>query len=436
MINVKNKIIEFLNNKRILILGFGREGKSAYRFIKENNVKYISLGISDKNNIDIKDDNISLYCGGDYLNAIKEYDLVIKSPGIIIKDYISDEEKKKITSLTDMFLRFCDNKIIGVTGTKGKSTTSSLIYHILKTNNYDTLLVGNIGIPCFDAIDEINKNTILVYELSCHQLEFVKASPDIAVLLNVYEEHLDHYISINEYVQCKKNIYKYLTKDNFLIYGDIFKYISKEEIENVKANKIDINDNPYNIDKSMIKTSLIGEHNKKNILIAITATSIVGVKKEDALKSVESFQGLEHRLEFVGKYKDIKFYNDSIATAQEAVINAVKSLKDVDTIIVGGMDRGLDYHILFYFVKNIFCENILLLPDTNIRIKKIFEEYNSDKNIICVKDMDDAVKTAYKCTKKDKTCLLSPAAASYGFYLNFEKRGEHFKNLVKEYSNL
>lgn len=433
---MKNKIIEFLNNKRILILGFGREGKSAYRFIKENNVKYISLGISDKNNIDIKDDNISLYCGEDYLNAIKEYDLVIKSPGIIIKDYISDEEKKKITSLTDMFLRFCDNKIIGVTGTKGKSTTSSLIYHILKTNNYDTLLVGNIGIPCFDAIDEINKNTILVYELSCHQLEFVKASPDIAVLLNVYEEHLDHYISINEYVQCKKNIYKYLTKDNFLIYGDIFKYISKEEIENVKANKIDINDNPYNIDKSMIKTSLIGKHNKKNILIAITATSIVGVKKEDALKSVESFQGLEHRLEFVGKYKDIKFYNDSIATAQEAVINAVNSLKDVDTIIVGGMDRGLDYHILVDFLSTSSVENILLLPDTNIRIKKIFEEYNSDKNIICVKDMDDAVKTAYKCTKKDKTCLLSPAAASYGFYLNFEKRGEHFKNLVKEYSNL
>lgn len=433
---MKNKIIEFLNNKRILILGFGREGKSAYRFIKENNVKYISLGISDKNNIDIKDDNISLYCGEDYLNAIKEYDLVIKSPGIIIKNYINDEEKKKITSLTDMFLRFCDNKIIGVTGTKGKSTTSSLIYHILKTNNYDTLLVGNIGIPCFDAIDEINKNTILVYELSCHQLEFVKASPDIAVLLNVYEEHLDHYISINEYVQCKKNIYKYLTKDNFLIYGDIFKYISKEEIENVKANKIDINDNPYNIDKNMIKTSLIGEHNKKNILIAITATSIVGVKKEDALKSVESFQGLEHRLEFVGKYKDIKFYNDSIATAQEAVINAVNSLKDVDTIIVGGMDRGLDYHILVDFLSTSSVENILLLPDTNIRIKKIFEEYNSNKNIICVKDMDDAVKTAYKCTKKGKTCLLSPAAASYGFYLNFEKRGEHFKNLVREYSNL
>ena len=171
-------------------------------------------------------------------------------------------------------------------------------------------------------------------------------------------------------------------------------------------------------------------------MIAITATSIVGVKKEDALKSVESFQGLEHRLEFVGKYKDIKFYNDSIATAQEAVINAVKSLKDVDTIIVGGMDRGLDYHILVDFLSTSSVENILLLPDTNIRIKKIFEEYNSDKNIICVKDMDDAVKTAYKCTKKDKTCLLSPAAASYGFYLNFEKRGEHFKNLVKEYSNL
>lgn len=428
---MKNKIIDFLTNKRILILGFGREGKSAYKFIKENNIKYKTLGIADKNQIDI--DDVKTHTGDNYLDSVKDYDLVIKSPGIIIKDYISDKEKEKITSLTDMFLRFCSNKIIGITGTKGKSTTSSLIYHILKANGYDAYLIGNIGVPSFDVIDKLKKDTILVYELSCHQLEYVKKSPYIAILLNVYEEHLDHYTGIEAYVNCKKNIYKYLNEDDYLIYGDIFKYIKEEEIDNVKAHKLCIADNPLNIDSSKIETSLLGEHNKKNIITAIMATNILGVKIDDALSAVKTFKGLEHRLEYVGKFKNIKFYNDSIATAQEAVMNAIKSIDDVDTIIIGGMDRGLDYTPLAKFLSTSSVENIILLPATQERIKKLLEEYTQIKHIFCVKDMEEAVKASYKVTKSNKTCLLSPAAASYGFYLNFEKRGEHFKKLVEEY---
>ena len=431
---MKDKIIKFLTGKKILILGFGREGKSAYKFIKENNIKYSSLGIADKNEITI-DENIKLHTGEDYLNSTKEYDLVIKSPGIIIKDYIDDIEKEKITSLTDIFLMFCENKIVGITGTKGKSTTSSLIYHILKDNNYDALLIGNIGVPCFDVIDKINKDTILVYELSCHQLEYVKASPSISVLLNIYEEHLDHYNGIESYVQCKKNIYKYQNNDDYLIYGDIWKYITKEEIESVKSNKICIDDNPLNIDYSKIETSLIGDHNKKNIITAIIVTNILGVNVNEALRSVKSFKGLEHRLEYVGEYNNIKFYNDSIATAQEAVINAVKSLKNVDTIILGGMDRGIDYTLLVKFLSTSSVENIILLPNTNIRIQNLFRNYTTNKHILSVNNMEEAVKMSYEVTKDNKICLLSPAAASYGFYLNFEKRGEHFKQLVRDYGN-
>lgn len=429
---MKNKIIEFLTDKKILILGFGREGKSAYKFIKDNNIKYKSLGIADKNEIEI-DATIGKHFGDNYLEAIKEYDLVIKSPGIIIKDYISDDEKEKITSLTDMFLRFCPNKIIGITGTKGKSTTSSLIYHILKNNGYNTYLIGNIGVPSFDVIDKLKEDTILVYELSCHQLEYIRKSPYISILLNIYEEHLDHYTGIGAYVNCKKNIYKYLNKDNYLIYGDIFNYINRNEIELLDTNKMYINDNPLSIDSSKIETTLLGEHNKKNIITAIMATNILGVEVEDALKSVKSFKGLEHRLEYVGEFKKIKFYNDSIATAQEAVINAIKSIKDVDTIIIGGMDRGLDYTILAKFLSTSSVENIILLPATNERIKNCIEKYTQIKHIFCVNNMEEAVKMSYKVTKENKTCLLSPAAASYGFYLNFEKRGEHFKKLVQEY---
>lgn len=428
---MKQDIINFLNNKKILIIGFGREGKSALEFIKEN-VSYKDLAIADKN--DIKIDGIKTYIGDNYLDSTKDYDIVIKSPGIIIKDYISDKEKEKITSLTDLFLRFCPNKIIGITGTKGKSTTSSLIYHILKENNYDTYLIGNIGIPCFDVIDLIKENTILVYELSCHQLEFVKASPDISVLLNLYEEHLDHYNGINEYINAKKNIYKYHSKDNHLIYGNLSNYMSDKEINSINTTLHNIyNYNEINIDN--IKTNLIGTHNRYNIITAIIATNLVGIKKEDALKAVESFNGLEHRLEYVGTFKNIKFYNDSIATACEAVISACNSITDVNTIIIGGMERNINYDNLVEYLTKSNIENIILLPNTNIRIKEIFDKYSHNKNIILVKDMEEAVDVSYKLTKPNTSCLLSPAAASYGFYLNFEKRGEHFKELVTKKGN-
>lgn len=432
---MKSKIINYLDGKKILILGFGREGKSAYKFIKENLNNY-SLGIADLNEIQIEDDSVKVYTGECYLESTKFYDVIIKSPGIIIKDYISDEDKKKITSLTDLFLRFCDNTVIGITGTKGKSTTSSLIHHILTNCGKKSLLIGNIGVPAFSILDEIESDTILVYELSCHQLEYVKASPNISILLNLYEEHLDHYTGIDSYINAKKNIYKYQTEIDYLIYGDIWNYSNKEELYSVKSTKIDINNNDLNISYDEIETNLIGDHNKKNIITAVLATKIVGVEEKKALEAVKSFNSLEHRMEFVGEFKGIRFYNDSIATAQEAVMNAVNSLKDVNTIIIGGMDRGLDYRPLVKFLSTSSVENIILLPSTNERIEKLFDECEHNKNIISVNNMEEAVKVSYKYTKKNQTCLLSPAAASYGFYLNFEKRGEHFKQLVQEYSNI
>ena len=210
--------------------------------------------------------------------------------------------------------------------------------------------------------------------------------------------------------------------------------MSNEDLRTIKSKKINIEDNPIGLDLNEIKTSLIGDHNKKNILTALIVANILGVSKEKGLKAVESFKGLEHRLEYVGTFKNIKFYNDSIATAQEAVINAVESLKDVDTIILGGMDRGLNYTKLVKFLSTSSVEKIILLPDTNKVLKETFVKFTNSKHIYEVKNMEEAVKVAYEVTNENQTCLLSPAAASYGFYLNFEKRGEHFKKLVTDYS--
>ena len=184
---MKNDIIQFLRGKSILILGYGREGHSALEFIQKN-LPDAAVAVADINRIEI--DGVLTFYGPDYLKHCKDFDVIIKSPGVAIKNDISDEDKEKVTSLTDLFLCFCQNPIIGITGTKGKSTTSSLVYHILNHCGKKALLTGNIGQPGFDIIDQLDYETIVGFELSCHQLEYVRTSPHVSILLNLYEEHL------------------------------------------------------------------------------------------------------------------------------------------------------------------------------------------------------------------------------------------------------
>lgn len=429
---MKQDIIDYLKDKKILVLGYGREGKSALAFL-QTNLPENTIAVADQNELQL--DNVQTICGDNYLDAVRDFDAVIKSPGIPTRDFVTPDQLDKITSLTDLFLRFCKNTIIGVTGTKGKSTTASLTHHILKTTGRDTLLVGNIGIACFDAIDQIHEDTIIVFELSCHQLEFIQASPQVAILLNLYEEHLDHYKSAEAYFAAKKNIYKYQTADDTLIYGDIFQHASAAEIDHLPMHKIDII-HDVNIPPEQIKTHLVGQHNLYDIYAAISACEAVGVKREDAIPAIESFHGLPHRMEYVGEFRHIHFYNDSIATAQEAVISAVKALKKVDTLILGGMDRGLNYQPLVDFLRQSEVRNILLLPNTEQAFTRLFNEAPFSQKLIPVANMADAVDVAFEVTAKDHICLLSPAAASYGFYKNFEERGADYCNLIKKYAKI
>lgn len=423
---MKSQIIDFLRDKKILILGFGREGKSSLDFIRRE-LPQAEVAIADQQEIVVE--NTTVISGENYLDACKDYDLILKAPGVIIKDYLDTETKSKITSQTDLFMRVFSRQIIGVTGTKGKSTTSSLIYHVLKSAGRDAQLVGNIGKPCFDILDEITDQTAIVFELSAHQLEYIQASPHIAVLLNIYEEHFDHYTTPDDYYGAKKNIYKYQTPDDLLIYGDIFQHATIDEINAAQSMKIDITKTEI-FPRDQIRTKLIGEHNQLNIQVAAAIAYAYKINGEDFKQAIASFQPLPHRLEYVGTFRGIKFYNDSIATAQEAVINAIKALGDVDTIILGGMDRGLDYHPLVDFIRKTNIRNVILLPATNERFQQTFDEREYSQKLIHVKNMREAVEQAYAITATDKSCLLSPAAASYGFYKNFEERGEDFKNLV------
>ncbi|MDE5587360.1 MAG: hypothetical protein K2I72_03200, partial [Bacilli bacterium] len=245
---MKNKIFEELKEKRVLLLGFGKEGKSSYQFIRSmNQTKQIGIAnLEPIQDFDFSGDPyLTFYIGEDYLKACYDYDIIIKGPGVVIKDYLSEEIKSRITCQTDLFLKYCRNKTIGITGTKGKSTTSSLLYHILQKLGKPSVLIGNIGIPVFDVLDDLEKDTICVLELGVHQLEFMKHSPNIAVILNIYEEHLDHYLSMEEYVNAKKNIYLHQTENDIFIAGNSPYLESLKEIPSTVYRNSLLEENSY-----------------------------------------------------------------------------------------------------------------------------------------------------------------------------------------------
>ena len=220
-----NDLINYFKDKKILILGFGREGQSTYKLIKEH-LPEKELTIADekkdfyKNYDYLLNDKKTKYIDGEnYLQNLADFDIIMKSPGIPFNTIDTTKIDSKIKSQMELFLEFFENYTIGITGTKGKSTTSSLIYGMLKACNKDTYLLGNIGKPIFDVIDEIHKDTIVVLEMSSHQLEFMKKSPNIAILLNIFEEHLDHYKSYQGYINAKCNIFRNQNQDDYFIYN-------------------------------------------------------------------------------------------------------------------------------------------------------------------------------------------------------------------------
>ncbi len=454
---VENFIIENFQNKIVLILGFGREGKSTFNLLRKF-LPQKELYIADKNdklqgesNFHRTDKNLNFILGKDYLSNLSDFDIIIKAPGISLKQENIDLPKFKITSQSDLFLQMFSGQTIGISGTKGKSTTSSLIAHIIKQFSKNVLLVGNIGLPPFEIISKINKKTRIVFELSSHQLEFVKSSPHIALLLNFYQEHLDHYNNFDDYKNAKFNIAKYQQSDDYFIYNSDDKQIvellkSKSLKQKVfcYSNKNRPDTNCYISDKNIVfsksgqiinlnyKRFLIGDHNISNILAAVCACEIAGIPDKAIRNGIASFKSLEHRLEYVGEYGNIRFYNDSIATIPEATIEAVKTLKDVDTLILGGYDRGISYESLVAFIKNTGISNLIFLGDKNNRLFIEMQKSIQNKSYFTVNSFSEASEIIKKHTKPKSICLLSPAAASYNLFSNFEDRGNEFKKMVKK----
>lgn len=426
MVNI-NVIFKKLRGKSILILGFGREGRSSFAFIRKF-LPHAVIGVADGNALALKDlegSQIKTYSGENYLDAINEYDLVLKTPGISLKD--KDFDMSKITSQTDLFLEEFHDRIIGVTGTKGKSTTSTLIYHLLKESGRDAFLVGNIGVPVFDVIEKLSNNSIIVFELSAHQLQFIHRSPHIGILLNVFEEHLDHFGTFDAYRNAKMNIIRLMDEKDWAVTTDEFSF----EMTDVVAHTI--NYAYYNFDINWDDVPLKGEHNRLNVKAALCACSAFGISADELIPHLKSFKPLEHRQELVGTFAGVAFYNDSISTIPQATIAALNTIKNVTFLLLGGYDREIDYSPLVEYLSKNEVKHLLFTGNAGKRMMKMLENIGYQGDMIVFNNLDEAFSIVKDKSENCDVCLLSPAAASYDQYKNFEERGRIFKELTKKF---
>lgn len=455
-------ILQTIQGKKIVILGFGKEGISTYRFIR----KYfpnISLTVADGNpNLktdEFNDKKLKFITGPNYTQNLNDYDLIFKTPGISFNNVNYWIDTHRITSQTNLFLEAYHQQVVGVTGTKGKSTTSSLIYHILKNAGRDTLLAGNIGVPFFDIIDQMTEETIVVAELSAHQLEFIQRSPDYAVLLNIYQEHLDHFNSFNNYQIAKLNITRFQDDRQFLVYNGEDEHIpALIKTFHLNRNRVIFGTTPQEGPYACCRDNIVhfansgnvqdeydlthyhnlpGAHNYFNIMAAIAICRHLQLSHNDILSGLNTFKGLPHRIEYVGNYHGILFYNDSISTIPEATIAAVKSLRKVDTLILGGYDRGIEYGALHLFFKEHPIPNIAFTGPAGERILNEWKSLDLPlpQNYILEEDFRKIVNFAFTHTRHNRIALLSPAAASYNQFKNFEERGRIFKQYIEEKNN-
>lgn len=413
--------LQELATKKILILGFAREGKDTLLFLRKKFPKKI-IGIADQNPhaFQGKKNGVKLYLGKNYLKALKDYNVIIKAPGIPpfkIAPFIN--KKHIVTSQTEIFFDNCPGIVIGITGTKGKSTTSSLIHAILQQGGLKSRLMGNIGEPVLQFLNKAKPEDIFVYELSSFQLTNLKRSPAVAIFLNLYHEHLDYYQgNFLAYAKAKTNITKHQTPTDFLIYNARDPLVAKIA-KGSKAQKI-----PFSPKKNNHPWIASAEP-------AVLVGKLFGISQKKIQQAIKQFKPLPHRLERVGEWKGVTFYNDSLATIPEATVSALNALgSKVHTLIAGGYDRGLTFEKLGKRIGKSSVKTLILFPTTGERILAAIKK---PAQCFFANTMEEAIRLAYSHTPKGKICLLSPAASSFNMFKDYKDRGEQFTRLAKKH---
>jgi UDP-N-acetylmuramoylalanine--D-glutamate ligase len=384
---------------KVAILGFGKEGASALRFLKRSSQhKKTSIAIRDQKQ------------GDHYLDHLDSYDLIVKSPGIPWHTPEIVQALKRgvqCTTPTALFFERAKGILIGITGTKGKGTTATLLYRMLKAHHKSVFLAGNIGTPMLDILPRLTPHSITILELSSFQLERLPHSPDVAVMLEIFPDHLDHHRSMREYINAKASLANHQTQKDTMFFFAQSAY-AKHIAQKSKAKKCAVEVKKFVLFEER-DLRLLGAHNFANAVMAATVARHFRVPERTIKKVALSFKGNPHRLEFVAKKRGILFYNDSAATIPHATIAAIHSIIQPVLLIMGGVSKNVDDKPL--------KEAIEAAP----HIKAVFDGMR----------LSDAFAAALQKANKGDVILLSPGAASFDQFCNYEERGDAFKKLVK-----
>lgn len=446
-----------LKGKKITVVGFGVSNRPFVKMLAESGAL---VTVRDKNEIPetvrAEFENVEFVTGSDYLCDLTD-ELIFKTPGMRrdIPEFLAAEKNgSKITSEMQLFFELCPCRIIAVTGSEGKTTTTTLIYNILKEQGHTVFLGGNIGTPLLPRISQMKENDIVIAELSSFQLFDMTVSADTAVITNIVEEHLNWHTSMEEYIEAKKTVFRHQSENGRLILNADYETTlslapeanGKTELFSRKSpveNGAFLNENGFIVHKDETGSVTIfhkdsikipGDHNIENFMAAICATW--GLASISTYRKIaKEFGGVEHRMEFVREKDGVKYYNDSIATSPTSVIACLKSQTQKIITISGGSDKNLNYaDVAPYIIKHV--KHMILTGQTAQKIYKAVTEcegYDPAVTVLEFADgMADAVEKAHACAKEGDIVYLSPISASFDCYKNFEERGKHFKDLVNK----
>ncbi len=464
---VNEKLVEFnhyLSGRKVAVIGLGVSNLPLIDYLYE-----LKAQVTVFDRTDIKDINrtivrkitnygMGMSFGENYLEKLVGFDIIFRSPSCLptTPELMAEAERGAIiTTEIEMVIELCPGKVIGVTGSDGKTTTTTLIAEILKSAEYNVFLGGNIGTPLFTRIHEMTPEDIVVLELSSFQLMDMKISPTIAVITNITPNHLDKHSDMDEYINAKKNIFKYQDENSLLVLNydnDITRNFEKEapgkcvcfSSKNKIPNGYIVDDNKIKYCENGLRSHILdtkemklrGTHNFENAAAAMIATSEF-VDRNIACETILKFKGVEHRLELVLETKErIKWYNDSVSSSPTRTIAGLNafSLRNI-ILIAGGYDKNLDYTPLAKpIVEN--CKELILLGETTPKIEKAvkteLKEQGKKMKIHKCTDLRETVELAKQIAVKGDVVLFSPASASFDMFKNFAERGKLFKKYVKE----
>ncbi|AZV58784.1 UDP-N-acetylmuramoyl-L-alanine--D-glutamate ligase [Clostridium sp. AWRP] len=449
---------KFIKNKKTAVVGIGISNRPLINFLLGLGAKVSAFDKKDEGELgevtkELKKRGVVLVLGKNYLEYLDDFDVIFKTPSMRIDSPALVKAKQNgayVTSEMEEFIKYCPAKIYGVTGSDGKTTTTTLIYNMLKEQGYKSWVGGNIGTPLFSRIEEINPKDKVVLELSSFQLMGMDVSPEVAVITNISPNHLDIHKDMEEYVNAKKSIFKYQGKQDVVILNrdnECTNAMAKEAKGKVRQFSIEeeltsggyLNGDILCIDgKKVCKISevkLRGMHNVANLLTAFCAIK-EDVSVDNMKKVATTFEGVEHRCEFVRELDGVKYYNDSIASSPTRTLAGLRAFEKPVILIAGGYDKKIPFDVLAEegYSK---IKTLILMGATKDKIRKSFDKLKCEKGIdvpiVTVDSLTDAVNAARELSSSGDIVTFSPACASFDMFPNFEVRGNAFKDIINNF---